>query len=176
MAFTKEEKKALVEQYESWLKDSHALFVMSYSKMNMASIDTVRAAAREIGGEVHVVKNTLMKLALKNASYVDSELFSESSIVGFAFEDVPGLAKVLNKTIKDDAFFALKGGYLEKELINAKQVVMLAELPSREQVRAQLLALINTPATKLVRTITEPARGLAAVLKAYSEKQAASAA
>jgi large subunit ribosomal protein L10 len=176
LAFTKEEKKALVEQYESWLKNSRAIYVLSYSKMNMASIDAVRASAREIGGEVHVVKNTLMKLALKNIGYADSNLFSDSSIVGFAFEDVPGLAKVLNKTIKDNGFFALKGGYLEKELIDAKQVVMLAELPSRDQVRAQLLALINTPATKLVRTITEPARGLAAVLKAYSEKQAAPAA
>ncbi len=176
MAFTKEKKQALIEQYESWLKDSRALFVLSYSKMNMANIDTVRAAAREIGGEVHVVKNTLMRIALKNAGYADSGLFSESSIVGFAFEDVPGLAKVLNKTVKDESFFALKGGYLDKEPIDAKQVVMLAELPSRDQVRAQLLALINTPATKLVRTISEPARGLAAVLKAYSEKQAAPAA
>jgi large subunit ribosomal protein L10 len=176
LAFTKEEKKALVEQYENWLKESHAIFVMSYSTMTMANINAVRLAAREIGGEVHVVKNTLMKIALKNAGYVDSDLFSESSIVGFAFQDVPGLAKILNKSAKDENFFALKGGYLEKELIDAKQIVMLAELPSREQVRAQLLALINTPATKLVRTIQEPARGLAAVLKAYSEKQAAPAA
>ena len=176
MAFTKEEKKALVEQYEGWLKDSHAVFVMSYSKMNMASIDAVRASAHEIGGEVHVVKNTLMKIATKNAGYPDSENFTESSIVGFAFDDVPGLAKILNKSVKDEDFFAFKGGYLEKELINANQIVTLAELPSRDQVRAQLLALINTPATQLVRTIKEPARGLAAVLKAYSEKPAAQAA
>jgi len=176
LAFTKEEKKVLVEQYEGWLKDSHAVFVMNYSKMNMAGIDAVRASAREIGGEVHVVKNTLMKIAMKNAGYPESEYFTESSIIGFAFEDVPGLAKTLNKSVKDDGFFAFKGGYLEKEAIDANQIVMLAELPSRDQVRAQLLALINTPATKLVRTITEPARGLAAVIKAYSEKQAAQAA
>jgi large subunit ribosomal protein L10 len=176
LAFTKEEKKALVGQYERLLKDSHAIFVMSYSKMSMANVNAVRSAAREFGGEIHVVKNTLMKIALKNAGYVDSDLFNESSVVGFALGDVPGLAKVLNKTIKEESFFALKGGYLEKELMEPKQIVMLAELPSREQVRAQLLALINTPATKLVRTIKEPARGLAAVLKAYSEKQAAPAA
>lgn len=176
MAFTKEEKKALVGQYERLLKDSHAIFVMSYSKMSMANVNAVRSAAREFGGEIHVVKNTLMKIALKNAGYVDSDLFNESSVVGFALGDVPGLAKVLNKTIKEESFFALKGGYLEKEFMEPKQIVMLAELPSREQVRAQLLALINTPATKLVRTIKEPARGLAAVLKAYSEKQAAPAA
>ncbi len=177
MAFTKEEKKALVEQYENLLKNSHAVFVMSYSKMSMANINAVRAAAREVGGEIHVVKNTLMKIALKNAGYAtDTELFENSSIVAFALSDVPALAKILNKTIKEEGFFALKGGYLEKEFIEPKQITMLAELPTREEVRAQLLALINTPATQLVRTLKEPARSLAAVLKAYTEKQNASAA
>ncbi len=176
MAFTKEEKQALVEQYESWLKDSRALFVMTYSNMNMNNIDVVRAAAHEIGGELHVVKNTLMKIALEKAGYADSGLFSDSSMVGFAFEDAPALAKILNKSVNDDKFFAFKGGYLNREVIDSKQIVMLAELPSRDQVRAQLLALINTPATQLLRTISEPARGLAAVLKAYSDKQAAPAA
>lgn len=176
MAFTKEEKQALVEQYESWLKDSRAIFVMTYSKMNMNSIDAVRASAREIGGEVHVVKNTLMKIALEKNGYQDAGLFLDSSIVGFAFEEAPAMAKVLNKSVTDDKFFAFKGGYLNGEAIDANQIVMLAELPSRDQVRAQLLALINTPATQLLRTVSEPARGLAAVLKAYSEKQAAAAA
>ena len=176
MAFTKEEKQALVEQYESWLKDSRAIFVMTYSKMNMDSIDAVRAAAREAGGEIHVVKNTLMKIALEKSGYKDAGLFLDSSIVGFAFEEAPAMAKVLNKSVNDDKFFAFKGGYLNGAAIDSKQVVMLAELPSRDQVRAQLLALINTPATQLLRTVSEPARGLAAVLKAYSEKQAAAAA
>ena len=176
MAFTKEEKKALVEQYESWLKDSRAIFVMSYSNMDMDKIDAVRAAAREIGGEVHVVKNTLMKIALKNSGYDDTGLFSESSIVGFAFDEAPAMAKILNKSATDDKFFAFKGGYLNGDPIESKQIVMLAELPSRDQVRAQLLALINTPATQLLRTVSEPARGLAAVLKSYSDKQAAQAA
>jgi len=176
LAFTKEEKQALVEQYESWLKDSRAIFVMTYSKMNMDSIDAVRAAAREAGGEIHVVKNTLMKIALEKSGYKDAGLFLDSSIVGFAFEEAPAMAKVLNKSVNDDKFFAFKGGYLNGAAIDSKQVVMLAELPSRDQVRAQLLALINTPATQLLRTVSEPARGLAAVLKAYSEKQAAAAA
>jgi len=176
LAFTKEEKQALVEQYESWLKDSRAIFVMTYSKMNMNSIDSVRAAAREAGGEIHVVKNTLMKIALEKSGYKDAGLFLDSSIVGFAFEEAPAMAKVLNKSVNDDKFFAFKGGYLNGAAIDSKQIVMLAELPSRDQVRAQLLALINTPATQLLRTVSEPARGLAAVLKAYSEKQAAPAA
>ena len=176
MAFTKEEKKELVSQYETWLKDSKAIYVMSYSNMSMSNIDQVREKAEEVGGEIHVVKNTLMDIALKNVDFSDEGFFDGSSIVGFALQDAPSVAKILNTSIKDEGFFAFKGGYLNGEVINIDQIVTLAELPSRDEVRAQLLSLINTPATKLLRTIAEPARGVAMVLKSFSEKEAAPAA
>ena len=69
MAFTKEEKKELVATYEKWLKESKATYVLSYHKMAMKDIDTLRSEARELGAEFHVVKNTLMNLALKNCGF-----------------------------------------------------------------------------------------------------------
>ncbi len=175
MAFTKKEKQALIADYEKWLKDSSAVYVMSYQKMRMKDIDALRAEAREIGGELHVVKNTLMKIALKNCGYEDSSLFSESSLAAFAFQDAPALAKIVDKACTTD-FFSVKGGYMDKAAIDAKSVIALSKLPPLPQMRAQLLALIQTPATQLVRTISEPARQVAAVVKAYSEKNPAPAA
>ena len=176
MAFTKEEKKALVEQYEKWLKESRAVFVLSYQKMPMHIINAVRAEAKECNAEIHVIKNTLMDLALKNANLEDKGFFDGSSVVGIALDDVPSLAKILNKATKDGDSFAFKGGYLDAKPINASEIITLAELPPMPVMRAQLLAMISAPASKLVRTITEPARGLAMVFKAYSEKVAASTA
>lgn len=176
MAFTKEEKKALVEQYERWLKESRAVFVLSYQKMPMQMIDQIRAEARESEGEVHVVKNTLMNLALQNAGMEDEGLFDGTSIVGFAFKDAPSMAKLLNKAAKDGDSFAFKGGYLDSKPIVIDEIITLAELPPMPQMRAQLLAMIAAPASQLVRTISEPARGLAAVLKVYSEKPSAAVA
>ena len=175
MAFTKEEKKQLVETYEKWLKESKAAYVLSYQKMAMKDIDTLRAEAREIGGEFHVVKNTLMNIALTNAGYEDTGLFDQASMVAFAFDDAPSLAKIVDKASASD-IFAIKGGYLDGLPVNAGEVQMLAKLPALPQMRAQLLALISTPATQLVRTIKEPARMVAAVLKSYSEKSQAQAA
>jgi len=172
LAFTKQEKKELIASYEKWLKESHAAYVLSYNKMQMKNIDALRSEAREIGGELHVVKNTLMKIALKNCGYEDSGFFTKSSIVAFAFEDAPSLAKIIDKAISSD-IFAAKGGYMDGAAIDAKSVMALAKLPPLPQMRAQLLALIQTPATQLVRTISEPARQVAAVLKAYSEKSPA---
>ena len=62
---------------------------MSYQNMRMKDIDELRAEAREIGGELHVVKNTLMKIALKNCGMEDGGYFTESSMMAFAFEDAP---------------------------------------------------------------------------------------
>ncbi len=175
MAFTKKEKQALIANYEKWLKESSAVYIMSYQKMRMKDIDALRAEAREIGGELHVVKNTLMKIALKNCGYEDSNLFSESSLAAFAFQDAPAFAKIIDKANSTD-LFSVKGGYMDGAILDAQSVIALSKLPPLPQMRAQLLALIQTPATQLVRTISEPARQVAAVIKAFSEKNPAPAA
>jgi large subunit ribosomal protein L10 len=69
----------------------------------------------------------------------------------------------------------LKGGFLDKQSLNSAQVKALADLPPLPVIRAQLLGVLQAPAGKLVRTIAEPARSLASVLRAYSEKAQAAA-
>ncbi|MDO9545898.1 MAG: 50S ribosomal protein L10 [Pelolinea sp.] len=172
MAFTKQEKKDLVAGYEKWLKDSKAAYVMSYHKMSVKTIQNLRAEAREVGGELHVVKNTLMNIALENIGLENSGVFDKSSIVAFAFEDAPSMAKIIDKASSTD-IFEIKGGYMDGAPIVTDQIKALAKLPPMPQMRAQLLALIQTPASQLVRTIAEPARQVAAVVKAYSEKNPA---
>jgi large subunit ribosomal protein L10 len=175
LAFTKAEKKELVATYEKWLKASKATYVLTYTKMAMKNIDALRSEARESGGEFHVVKNTLMNLALKNCGMEDVGLFDKSSLVAFAFSDAASIAKVVDKANLSEQY-EIKGGYLDGAPLTAASVQMLAKLPALPQMRAQLLALIQTPATQLVRTLMEPARQVAAVIKAYSDKSPVQAA
>jgi large subunit ribosomal protein L10 len=175
LAFTKEEKTKLLEQYDAWLNRSQAIYLLQYSKMSMKEVDAVRAKAREVGAEMHVVKNTLFDLALGKYGIDAQDYLEKTSLVGFAFSDAPALAKVVNDAVKTD-FFKVKGGLLGKRKISASDVKALADMPPLPVVRAQLLGVLSAPASKLVRTINEPARGLAAVVKAYSEKDAAPAA
>jgi large subunit ribosomal protein L10 len=176
LAFTKQHKNKMVAQYVEWLRQSQGVFVLNYSKMTMKDIDTLRAKAREAGAELHVVKNTLMKLALDEVGIQDKAVFDGASLVGFAFSDAPALAKVLSDATVKSEIFAIKGGYLGNQPLTPAQVKALADLPPLPVMRAMLLGTISAPASKLVRTIAEPARGLAAVIKAYSEKGAAPAA
>ncbi len=175
MAFSKQHKDKLVAQYADWIKQSQGVFVLSYAKMSMKEIDALRAKVRENGGEIHVVKNTLMKLALDEVGIVKNDVFDGSTIAGFAFNDAPGLAKILSEASAKSDIFALKGGFLGTEALTASQVKSLADLPPLPVMRATLLGTLLAPASKLVRTIAEPARGLAAVIKAYSEQGAAPA-
>jgi large subunit ribosomal protein L10 len=105
-----------------------------------------------------------------------TDVFEGVSLVGFAFHDAPALAKVINDSTAKSEIFAVKGGYLGNEMLNASQIKALADLPPLPVMRATLLGTILAPASKLVRTLAEPARGLAAVVKAYSESGAAAAA
>jgi large subunit ribosomal protein L10 len=174
LAFTKEEKEKLLEQYDAWLARSQAVYLLQYSKMSMKDIDGMRAKAREVGAEMHVVKNTLFDIALSKMGIEAKEFLEQTSLVGFAFNDAPALAKVVNEAAKSD-IFKVKGGLLGKRTISASDIKALADMPPLPVIRAQLLGILSAPASKLVRTFNEPARGLAAVVKAYSEKSMAPA-
>lgn len=173
LAFTKEQKQKLLVQYEEWLRSSRAVVFLEYNKMNMKAIDSLRAKAREVGGELHVTKNTLLNLALERAEYQNVKPVAQSTLCAFAFEDAPGLAKVIADAVKEtkEEVYKVKMGYLGGQPISAEQVKALADLPPLPIMRAMLLGTIMAPASKLVRTLAEPARQVAAVLKAYSEKE-----
>lgn len=176
MAFTKEQKHQLIAQYEEWLKNSQAVFLIEYNLMKMKDIDKLREKAREIGAEIHVTKNTLLKLAMDKAGYDDIKTMEGTTMCGFAFEDAPGLAKIFSDAAKtNSAMYQIKMGYLDGKLLSPESVKTLAAVPPLPVMRAMLLSTVLASASKLVRTIAEPARQIAAVVKAYSEKEEATA-
>jgi large subunit ribosomal protein L10 len=173
LAFSKQHKTKMQEDYQAWLKKSQAMIMVEYSGLNMKGIGAIRAKAREAGGELHVVKNTLMKKVLEDQGIqVEEKLLEGSSAIGFAFNDAPALAKAFMDFTKGNEVFKVKGGYLGAAKLSSAQVKSLADLPPLPVMRATLLGVLQAPAGKLVRTIAEPARGLASVVRAYSEKSA----
>ncbi len=176
MAFSKKHKTEMISDYETWLGKSQAIFMLEYNKMTMKDIDAFRKKVRETGSEAHIVKNTLMQLAMQKAGYTDVKKTEGTLLVGFAYSDAPALAKVFADACKNSEIFKLRGGYLDKQPLAAAQVKALADLPPLPVMRATLLGVLQAPASKLVRTLAEPARSLAAVVKAYSDQGAPQAA
>jgi large subunit ribosomal protein L10 len=177
LAISKQRKDELVSQYIKWADQSQAMIVTEYLGMSMKQVDELRAKVRDAGGEFHIIKNTLGEVALKQAGLpLPPKLLEGSSAIVFAFRDVPGMAKVVKDYGRTSEFVKIKGGYLEKNPISAAEVLSLADLPPLPVLRAQLLGTIMAPASKLVRTLAEPARQLAAVIQAYADKEAATSA
>lgn len=173
MALTKERKQAIVAQYEEWLSKSEAVFLTEYTGLDMPSFDDLRKRVREAGGEYHVIKNTLGKLAFKSAGLdIPGGVLLGSTAIGVAFSDGPGVAKAIADFAKEKEALKVKAGFFAGQSLTGEEILRLATLPPMPVVRAQLMAMINTPATQLVRLLSEPGRRMAQVLKAYAEKPA----
>ena len=170
MAFTRKEKEAMVAQYKAWVDNCSAFFVVSYTNMKMSAIDEARQKMREVDGEFHVVKNRLFKLVMNDMGldYGD-DFWEENNIVGFAFGEAPAVAKVLSEISKSNVF-DIRMGYMDQSILSAGQVKAIADLPPLPVMRGMLLGTILAPASQLVRTLAEPARSMAAVVKAFSEE------
>lgn len=174
MAISKKRKNEVVAEYLEWLERSNALIVAEYKGLAMKDLDELRRRVREVGGEFHIVKNTLGKIAFDQAGLTyPAGLFEGSTAIGFAFQSAPDLAKAMMEYARTSEALKVKGGYLGHEAIDAEGVKSLAELPPLPVMRARLLGTILAPASQLVRTLAEPARQVAAVLKAYADQQTA---
>jgi large subunit ribosomal protein L10 len=176
LAVSKERKEESLATYAEWLKKSQAVILVEYTGAKMKDLDSIRAKIREAGGEFHILKNTLARRAFADSGMdLPKDFLVKSTAVSFAFTDPASTAKALTEATKGKDFVKVKGGFMSGQTLSAAQVKALSDMPPLPVVRAQLLGVLQAPAGKLVRTIAEPARGLAAVIKAFSEKAPAAA-
>ena len=173
MAISKERKEELLGIYTELIKRSEGMILVEYRGLGMKGMGPLRTKVREAAGELHVVKNTLALKALADAGQkAPDEIFTATTAIGFAFSDLPGVAKALTTFAKDSEFVKVKGALLGGRVLSVKEVEALAELPPLPVVRAQLLGLFAAPATRLTGTIASGVRQVLNVVKAYADKEA----
>lgn len=176
MAISKQRKEEVQAQYADWIKRSEAVILVEYTGATMKSLDSIRAKVRESDGEFHIVKNTLVRRVFAESDMeLPQDYLVKSTAISFAFTDPASTAKALTDATKGNVFVKVKGGLMGGKALNASQVKALSDLPPLPVMRATLLGVLQAPAGKLVRTLAEPARGLAAVIQARSEDAQAAA-
>jgi len=177
LAISKQRKEEMLSQYTAWFNKSEAVILVEYSGVTMKQVDAIRAKIRDTGGEFHILKNTLAQRAFQELGVsIPEGLFEKSTAATFVFGDVAATAKALADATKGMEAIKVKGGFMEKQTLSEAQTKALATLPTLPVVRAQLLGVLQAPAGKLVRTLAEPARQVASVLRSYSEKSVPAAA
>ena len=171
MAISRAQKEELVQNYVEQLNKSEALIITDYRGLTVGDLEQLRAKIREVEGSFSVVKNTLIQRALTEAGLpAPEEMLTGPIGIGFCGQNIPGVAKAITDFAKNNQSMAVKGGLMGEQIIDEVAVNSLARLPSLETLRAQLLGLINTPASQLVGVLGGSVRQVVNVINAYSEQ------
>ena len=161
------EKKYLIEEVAGHLKKSDYVILANYDKMTVADVAELRRRLAAHQAEFHVVKNSSLRVAAQalNLPSFDQVLVGPTAII-VGGRNSPGVAKVLRDFIKEKQKVVLKAGLLSHQVLTTADLERLAELPSLETLRAQLLGLQQQPASLFVRVLNAVPQGLVNVLQA----------
>lgn len=162
-----EEKTETVAAVQEKFKTAKLAIVTEYRGLTVAQMTRLRRVIRQASGEYQVIKNTLVRRALKDTAYgsLDRLLQGPTGWV-FGYDDPVTLSKTLVKFIEENEKLSIKGGLFEGEFMDQAKVKVLAQMPSRPELQAKILALMQAPAVQLLRLIQEPASRMVRLLEA----------
>ena len=165
------QKADAVAELRQTFQETGVVVVTRNLGMTVAQSTSLRIRMRDAGARYKVSKNTLALIAVEGTPYANlSELLSGPTALATS-EDPVAAAKAAIDFAKTTDKFEIVGGAMGDTLLDANGVKALAELPSLDQLRATIVGLIQAPATKIARTISEPGAMLARVFGAYAAKE-----
>jgi large subunit ribosomal protein L10 len=167
------EKRELVTALNKVFQTTGVVVVAHNKGLTVNQVNDLRGRMAQAGATVKVAKNRLAKLALDGTPAAGiTDLFKGPTMVAYAADPVSA-PKVAADFAKGNDKFVILGGALGKTIMDAAAVKALAELPSLDQLRAKLVGMIQTPATRIAGVVQAPAVQLARVINAYATKDKA---
>jgi len=164
-------KQILTKEYVTRLNESPFFIVVNYRGLKVGHLTELRKRLNNAGAEVHIVKNSIFRIAAKEAGVGDlnGTLAGQLAVVT-GQRDISVAAKVVKTFGAEFDKLKVHFGYLNNQRLEPAEILTLADLPGLEVLRAKLLGVLNAPATKLVVLLNTPASQLARVIKAKAEK------
>src|ERR1700744_2016254 len=144
------EKQILTKEYVARLNESPFFIVVGYQGLKVEHLTELRKRLRQAGSEVHVVKNTVFRIAAKESGVADlnGSLTGQIAVVT-GKKDVSAAAKAVKNFAAEFDKLKRKFGYLNNQRLDEASIVALADLPSFDVLRAKIMGLLTAPATKL---------------------------
>ena len=172
MSLTLQQKQAVVSEVNEVAANSQTAVAAEYIGLTVEQMTSLRDQARENGVYLRVVKNTLARRAVDGTSF---ECLKDSLtgplLLVFSGEDPGAGARLVRDFAKENEQLVTRVVAFAGELRPAEDLAVLASMPTLDEARAQLLAVLKAPQTKLVRTLAEPAGQFVRVLSAYRDSQ-----
>ena len=164
------EKDALISTLNGVFADAGVVVVTHYSGLNVAQLSELRTRMSEAGAAFRVTKNRLAKRALEGTPVAGiSDLFTGPCAIGVS-EDPVAAPKVLAEFAKKNEKLVILGGAMGETVLDEGGIRALAELPSLDELRARIVGMVTTPATRIARVLQAPGGQVARVIAAYAEK------
>jgi len=165
------EKKFISAEYVSRLTKSPFFLVVDYRGLSVGQFSELRKRLAKAGSELHVVKNTLFRVAAKESGLADLQgALSGQLAVVTGKKDFAAAAKVLKTYQAEFEKPKLQFGYIGTQALKVDEIRAIADLPPLEQLQGKILGVLQAPAQKLAALINTPGSQIARVLKAKSEK------
>jgi len=167
------EKGKVVDELGQIFASSGVVVVAHYVGMTVAQMQGLRAKMREVGGSVRVAKNKLAKIALDGKpGFKMGDLLTGMTVLAFS-EDPVAAAKVCEDYAKTNDKFVILGGAMGDAVLDKAGVTLVAAMPSREELLAQIVGMIGSPGSNIAGAIGAPASNIAGILTTIEERQAA---
>lgn len=165
------EKKILTKEYLTRLNASPFFIVVDYRGLKVGHLTELRKRLNKAGAEIHVVKNSIFRIAAQEAGVADlnGSLAGQVAVVT-GQKDISVAAKVVKTFGAEFDKLKVHFGFLSNKRLAQAEILALADLPSLEVLRGKLLGVLNAPATKLVVLLNTPGSQLARVIKAKADK------
>jgi large subunit ribosomal protein L10 len=165
------EKQILTKEYLARLNASPFFIVVNYQGLKVGHMTELRKRLNKAGAEVHVVKNSIFRIAAKEAGVgeLNGTMAGQLAVVT-GQKDISVAAKVVKTFGAEFDKLKIQFGYLNNQRLQQAEILTLADLPSLEVLRSKFLGVLNAPATKLAVLLNTPATQLARVLQARVEK------
>lgn len=172
MAKSRALKQQWIEETNAQIKDAGIVLVAHYKGLTVAQITDLRVSVRKAGAGFKVTKNLLAKRAATGTPYeMVSHLFKGPTAIAYSNDPVSA-AKALSEFAKRNDKLVLVGGAFGNTVLDKAGIQQLATLPSLDELRAKIIAMLQTPATRIAGVLQAPAGQLARVFGAYAKKSA----
>ena len=165
------EKQSISKEYVARLNSSPFFIVVDYKGLKVAPMTELRKRLFKAGAEMHVVKNSVFGIAVKEAGVDLGATMTGQMAVITGQKEVSAAAKAIKTFAAEFEKPKIKFGYLNNQRLEAADIVALADLPSIEVLRAKILGCLQAPATQLVSVINAPGTKLARVIQAKADKK-----
>src|SRR5437588_1874367 len=165
-------KVAVVNEVRDRLSSSDAAILTEYRGLNVSELATLRRSLREAGGQYKIYKNTLVRFAVRELGLEElEEMLLGPTAIAFVDGDAAAVAKSLRDFARGNPNLVIKGGVLGETILSAKDASALAELPSREQLLAQLAGAMAAPLQQMAGLLKALPQNFAYGIRALAEKQ-----